>query len=101
MSRTMWGNDSKHVYRAVVTISYPAGYKVYGYAVAHEEMRATEYLGPYMSKGQAKAAMTRFKKEHRSWRFNRDDSPQPKIDYRIEAAELNWFTVVWPETFNV
>jgi len=94
MARKMWGNDERGVYRAVVTVTYPAGWLIYGHSVGVGEYSDTTYHGPYLYPGPAKAAATIQKQKIKSnWRFQArkiPDIPIPTVDVAIEYAELHW-----------
>jgi hypothetical protein len=92
MARKMWGDDEKHVYRAVVTVTYPSEWSLYGMAVGQWE--ETSHYGPYLHPGPAKAAVTNRKKEIlRRWRAQarrNSELPMPIVNYAFESAELDW-----------
>lgn len=94
MARKMWGNDSRYAYRAVVTVTYPEGWSIYGMPVG--EWVETTHHGPYLHPGAAKAAVTMQKRQiMQRWRAQVKRNPElpiPTIEHAIESSELRWVT---------
>lgn len=94
MAKKMWGNNSRYVYRAVVTVTYPEGWSIYGMPVG--EWVETTHHGPYLNPGPAKAAATKRKREVRHrWLAQAKRNPElpmPIVDYALESSELRWTT---------
>lgn len=92
MARMMWANDEKHVYRAVIRVTYPDGWKIYGFET--EGRVETTYCGPYLGSGSARASVSRRKREiYSHWRSqarNNPELPMPVVEFDLEASELHW-----------
>jgi hypothetical protein len=93
MARRMWGNDEKVVYRSIVTVTYPQGWRYYGNPADATTTEVT-FHGPFLASGPARAAVTRLKRQIRNlWQFQAKRTiglPMPIVESVVESAELNW-----------
>jgi hypothetical protein len=78
-------SDAKYVYRAVVTREYPAHTDRWGNV--HEAYSATEYCGPFSTKGHATAAIKRNQRSAERWSVN---PGSPTVTGEVQRSPLYW-----------